>query len=119
LLDPGAMSRCFLLTALVACGGIDTDIEDHVTIHQGAYGLLLRGDQLGTGLGVTLELPPMPNTIHGASLDATTSDEYGVYQFDIPAGDYQLCTSSCTLIEVPDGRVRHDWMSGEWCNGRC
>jgi hypothetical protein len=125
------MSRAFLLVALVACGGIDMDIEDHVTIDQGAYGLLLKGcdtsgcsDQIGVGIGVTLELPPPAGTIHGSSLDATTSDAHGVYQFDIPAGHYQLCTVSCTPIEVPEtGRVRYDWISGpgggEWCDGRC
>jgi len=117
--------------ALVACGGgVDTDIESRVTIDQGVYGLLLEGCdagscriQIGSGIGITVEQPPPNGTLHGPSLDATTSDDRGFYQFDLPAGTYQLCTTACTLIDVPDGLVRYDWISGdrggEWCEGPC
>jgi hypothetical protein len=119
-----------LVVCLAACGGIDTDIEGHVTIDHGVYGLLLRGCdtagcrlQIGSGIGVTLELPPPAGSLHGESLNATTSDARGVYQFALPPGSYQLCTEACTPIEVDDGRVRYDWVSGTrggvWCDGPC
>jgi hypothetical protein len=122
--------RVLCVVALAACGGVDTDIENRVTIDQGVYGLLLRGCdggacriQLGNGIGITVELPPPAGSIHGASLDATTSDDRGVYQFELPAGTYQLCTTACTAIDIPEGRARYDWISGdvggEWCEGPC
>jgi hypothetical protein len=119
-----------LFVALAACAGVDTDIESRVTIDQGVYGQLLRGCDTGScrvaidsGIGVTAELPPPNGAIHGASLDATTSDDRGFYQFELPAGAYQLCTTTCTPIEIPEGTVRYDWVStdrgGEWCKGPC
>jgi len=121
----------FVVVGIAACAGSDHDIGDQVTIDQGVFGLLLKGCdtagcrvQVGSGVGITLELPPPAGSVHGESLDSTTSNSHGVYQFDLPAGHYQLCTTSCTPIDVPDGgTARYDWVSGSdggaWCAGGC
>jgi hypothetical protein len=125
LLIFGPVKLWIALVVVAGCGGMDSDIESEITISQGAYGLLLDShDNLGAGIGVTVEQPPAPGQAHGPSLDAATTDANGIYQFELPAGSYQLCTSSCTLIDIPDQqRVRHDWISdpqgGAWCDGPC
>jgi hypothetical protein len=112
-----------VISSVAACAA-DRDIESMVSIHEGAYGLLLSEGNIGAGIGVTVELPPSPGSVHGASVDASSTDHDGVYQFELEPGAYQLCTESCVLIEVPDEeRVRHDWVSGpdggSWCDGPC
>jgi hypothetical protein len=125
LLDFEPVKPWIAVVFVAACGGLDTDIESDVTISMGAYGLVLdSNDNLGVGVGITVEEPPLPGQAHGASLDAATTDANGVYQFELPAGTYQLCTGSCLLIDVPDEhRVRRDWINGanggSWCDGRC
>jgi hypothetical protein len=124
LLISGAMLRHLLLAvAIGACGGLDTDIEDQITIQQGVYGLLVAGcdtsgcqDQPAAGEPVVVYAP-------GANgpYSKVTSNDNGVYQINLVAGDYMLCTYSCTTVTVPEnGRVRYDWTSGpgggHWTN---
>jgi hypothetical protein len=88
--------------------GVDRNIEDRVTIHEGVYGLL-----------VTNELPIVGTEVmvyaagdQGVFAKAT-SDHDGVYQIDLPTGDYTLCTEACTPIATPtSATVRYDWTSG-------
>lgn len=95
------------------CGdGIDRDIEGRITIEQGVYGLLVAGcdtdgchDQVAAHADVLVYAA-------GEGDMAVTSDERGVYQVSLPAGDYTLCTSACTAVTVPYGTVRYDWTSG-------
>ncbi|NVB78700.1 MAG: carboxypeptidase regulatory-like domain-containing protein [Kofleriaceae bacterium] len=99
----------------VGCGGLDRDIEDRITIEQGVYGLLVSGcdtsgckDQPATGEQVTVFAAD-----EARAHTAATSDSHGVYQIDLAAGDYTLCTYSCTPITVPaNATVRYDWTSG-------
>lgn len=108
--------RYWVLALLaVGCGGLDRDIEDDITIDQGVYGLLISGcdtsgcqDQPAAGEQVTV-FAAGENRAHSM----VTSDGKGIYQIDLEAGDYTLCTSSCTAISVPAFEtVRYDWTSG-------
>ena len=93
---------------------MDRDIEDRITIEQGVYGLLVSGcdsasckDRPAAAQLVTVFSPDLRGDI------STMSDGDGVYQIDLAAGDYTLCTVSCTSITVPaSARVRYDWTSG-------
>src|SRR5574338_644145 len=81
-----------MLLALGACGGLDHDIEDRPAADE-----------------TVIVFAP------GAKgpYSQVTSDDDGVYQINLVAGDYTLCTYSCTEITVPDhDRVRYDWTSG-------
>jgi hypothetical protein len=105
-----------LVVVLVAGCGIDRNIEDTVTIHQGVYGLLVSGcdtsgciDQPASNEHVIIYAPGQSNR----SYADTKSDGEGVFQIELPAGDYTLCTYSCTPVTVaPLDRVRFDWTSG-------
>ena len=110
------MLRYLLMAALLgACGSLDTHIEDQITIEQGVYGLLISGcdtsgcqDQPAAGEHVT---------VYAAGSDGkfseVRSDDNGVYQINLVAGNYTLCTSSCTAITVPtNDKIRVDWTSG-------
>lgn len=105
--------RCWLIALVVAgCGGVDRNIEDQITIDQGVYGLLIAGcdtsgchDQPAANEAVVVYVP-------GSDDETVTSDDDGVYEFHLPAGDYTLCTSSCTHVTVPSGLIRYDWTSG-------
>ena len=110
------MLRYLLMVAVVgACGSVDTDIEDQITIDQGVYGLLISGcdtagcqDQPAAGEYVVVYAA-------GANgpLLRVTSDSDGVYQMNLVAGDYTLCTNSCTTVTVrANEKVRYDWVSG-------
>src|SRR5436190_23456336 len=111
---------CAILVA--ACGdGLDRDIEDQITIEQGVYGLLISGcDTTGcmNQPAVGEEVLVYAAGDNGAR-SSVMSDGHGVYQINLPAGDYTLCTYSCTPITVPvQGTVRYYWTSGpgggEW-----
>jgi hypothetical protein len=106
----------YLLFALVVAGcGIDRNIESKITIRQGVYGLLVRGcdtsgcqDQPDGGEHVIVYSPGVTS-----AFATTTSDADGVFQIDLPPGDYTLCTYSCTPIAVAaHATVRYDWTSG-------
>ena len=108
----------FLLTVslLAACGdSIDMDIEGRVTIDQGVYGLLISGcdtsgckDQPAMGEQVLVYAAGSPGPF-----SQVRSDDHGVYQINLVAGDYILCTYSCTPITVlANEKVRYDWVSG-------
>jgi hypothetical protein len=107
--------RFLLITTLLAVGcggGVDEHIEDQITIQQGVYGLLIAGcdtsgcqDQPAAGEEVVV-------IAAGHDAQTVTSDADGVYEIDLPTGDYTLCTSSCTPVTVPYGTVRYDWKSG-------
>jgi hypothetical protein len=110
------MLRFFLaMLAVSACGSVDHDIEDQITIDQGVYGLLISGcemdgcqDQPAVGEYVV---------VFSAGADGVfskvTSNDDGVYQINLVAGNYTLCTYSCTTVTVPaHGKVRYDWTSG-------
>ena len=100
---------------LGGCASLDQNIEDQITIEQGVYGLLISGcdtggcqDRPAAGEHVIVYSP-------GANgpYSQVTSDDDGVYQINLVAGDYTLCTYSCVQISVPDhDRVRYDWTSG-------
>jgi hypothetical protein len=105
--------RLWLMALVVAgCGGVDRDIEDQITIEQGVYGLLIAGcdtagcnDQPAAHEEVVVYVP-------GYEDQSVTSDGDGVYEVVLPAGDYTICTSSCTAVTVPTGIIRYDWTSG-------
>ena len=106
----------YLLFVLVLGGcGLDRNIEGKVTINQGVYGLLVQGcdasgcaDQPAGGQHVTVYAASASTAF--ASAD---SDGDGVYQIELPGGDYTLCITSCVPISVPgDTTVRYDWKSG-------
>jgi hypothetical protein len=118
------MLRYLLMVAVVGgCGSVDTNIEDQITIEQGVYGLLISGcdtagcqDQPATGEAVIVYAA-------GANgpFSQVKSDDDGVYQMNLVAGDYTLCTYSCTAVTVPEnGKIRYDWVSGpgggHWSN---
>ncbi len=104
-----------LLASTAAGCGVDLNIESKVTIQQGVYGLLIAGcdttgcqDQVASNEHVVVYAAGQ-----SGSYATADSDRDGVYQIDLPAGDYTLCTSSCTAISVPaNDRVRYDWTSG-------
>ena len=106
----------YLLFALLVSGcGLDRNIEGKVTIGQGVYGLLVQGcdssgcqDQPADGEHVTVYAASASTAF--ASAD---SDGDGVYQIELPGGDYTLCTYACVPISVPgSATVRYDWTSG-------
>jgi hypothetical protein len=99
----------YVLFALLVGGcGVDRNIEDKVTISQGVYGLLLASDQPVVNQEVTVFSAGAQRTFA-----TMTSDGDGVYQIDLPNGDYTLCTSSCVTIETPSAAtVRYDWTNG-------
>jgi hypothetical protein len=108
--------RFVLFTLVVVCGcGLDRNIEGKVTIQQGVYGQLIQGcdtsgcqDQPDSGEHVVVYAASQSSAF--ASAD---SDGDGVYQIELAAGDYTLCTYSCTPISVPgQSTVRYDWTSG-------
>jgi hypothetical protein len=100
---------------LGACGGLDRDIEDQITIEQGVYGLLVSGcdtsgchDQPANGEQVMVFAPGEDHAV--ATVNAGTD---GVYQIVLEDGDYTVCTYSCVSISVPAATlVRADWTSG-------
>lgn len=105
----------YVLLSLLVCGcGLDRDIEGKVTIQQGVYGQLVAKcgtsgceDQPASGQHVTMYAA----SANGSYANAT-ADGDGFYEIEVPAGDYTMCTSSCTQITVPAGIVRYDWVSG-------
>ena len=106
----------YLLFALLLGGcGLDRNIEGKVTIGQGVYGLLVQGcdsagcqDQPAGGEHVTVYAASA-----SSAFASTDSDSDGVYQIELPGGDYTLCTYSCVQISVPGAAtVRYDWTSG-------
>ena len=108
--------RYWLFARVVAgCGGLDRNIEDEITIQQGVYGLLVSGcdtsgcvDQPAAGEQVTV-FAAGEDRAHAM----VTADGKGIYQIDLEAGDYTICTYSCTPISVPAfNTVRYDWTSG-------
>jgi len=119
-----AMRSWLIALLAVGCGAsVDRDIEDEITIDQGVYGLLIAGcdttgckDQPASGERVVVYAPGEPGALARA-----TADQEGIYQIDLAAGDYTLCTYSCTAITVPASDViRADWTSGpgggDWSN---
>lgn len=108
-------SAVLLIAALGACGGLDRNIEDQITIDQGVYGLLISGcdtsgcnDQPAAGEQVMVFAPGKEQVY-----SMVQADDDGVYQIDLDPGDYTLCTYSCTPISIPaSSKVRADWTSG-------
>jgi hypothetical protein len=104
-----------MVSVLGACGSVDTDIEDQITIDQGVYGLLISDcdtsgcqDQPASGEHVVVYAAGV-----NGPFSQGTSDNKGVYQINLVAGDYTLCTYSCTTITVPtNNKIRYDWVSG-------
>ena len=104
-----------MVLLLGACGGVDHDIEGQITIEQGVYGLLISGcdtagchDQPAAGEHVVVYAAGATGVF-----SQVLSDKDGVYQINLVAGDYLLCTSSCTAITVPaNDKIRYDWTSG-------
>jgi hypothetical protein len=95
-----------LFSLLVAACGMDRDIATKVTIREGVYGQLT-----SDGLPVAKQQV----TVYTASgtYAAAMSDGDGVYQVDLPNGDYTICTSACTTITTPSSAtVRYDWTDG-------
>ena len=104
-----------MLIALGACVGVDRNIEDQITIEQGVYGLLIAGcdtsgcqDQPAAG-----ELVAVFAAGSDGAFSKVKADGDGVYQIDLPGGDYTLCTYSCVDVTVPaHSKIRYDWTSG-------
>jgi hypothetical protein len=105
----------YVLLSLLVCGcGLDRNIEGKVTIQQGIYGQLVEGcdtsgceDQPASGESVTVYAASA-----SYSYASATADGDGFYEIELPAGDYTVCTYSCTQVSVPTGIVRYDWTSG-------
>lgn len=95
-----------LLSLLVTACAMDRDIATKVTIHEGVYGQLTSDGLPAARQQVTVY------TASGTYASAT-SDGDGVYQVDLPNGDYTICTSACTTITTPSSAtVRYDWADG-------
>jgi hypothetical protein len=87
---------------------MDRNIEDKVTINQGVYGLLVAADVPAANQNVVVYAAGA-----NGEFATATSDRDGVYQIDLPNGDYTLCTSACTPITTPSSSlVRYDWTNG-------
>ena len=100
--------RYLLLMVLAAGCGVDRNIEDKVTIDQGVYGLLVAADLPAAKQDVVVYAAG-----DAGEFARATSDHDGVYQIDLPNGDYTLCTSACTPISTPSNTlVRYDWTNG-------
>jgi hypothetical protein len=111
-----SMLRYLLMVAVLsACGSSGDDIEAQITIDQGVYGLLSSGcdttdcqDYPAAGEQVLVYAAGSNGVFSQAK-----SDDNGVYQIDLVAGSYILCTYSCTPVIVPEhDTVRYDWVSG-------
>jgi hypothetical protein len=90
------------------------DIEGKITIDQGVYGLLIADQVPATHQTVTVYRAGAQNAVA-----TMTSDLDGVYQIDLPNGDYTLCTAACIPISTSNETlVRYDWTNGpgggEW-----
>ncbi|MEO8845326.1 MAG: hypothetical protein ABI591_22985 [Kofleriaceae bacterium] len=97
-----------VLFAMALVTGCGTDREIDVTIPQGVYGLLTT-DNVGAA---NQEVSVYAAGSTGAFATAT-SDRDGVYQINLPNGDYTICTSGCTTITTPNSAtVRYDWTDG-------
>ena len=104
-----------LVVLLLGACGVDRNIENDITIDHGVYGLLVKGcdtsgcvDQVDGNEQVMVLKPGEPG-----AFDTVVSDGNGVYQIDLPADTYQVCTYSCTQVTVPPaGTIRADWTSG-------
>ena len=99
----------YLLLALLSVGcGVNHDIEDKVTIDQGVYGLLVANEIPAANQDVTVYAAG-----EATAFATMTSDGDGIYQIDLPNGDYTLCTASCTPISTPAAaKIRYDWTNG-------
>ena len=108
-------SAVLLIGVLGACGGLDRNIEDQITIDQGVYGLLISGcdvsgcnDRPAAGEQVMVFAPGFSQ-----AYSTVLADREGVYEIDLEPGNYTLCTYSCTSISIPAAAtVRADWVSG-------
>lgn len=99
------MKYALYLVLVTACA-MDRDIATKVTIAEGVYGQLT-----SDGLPVAKQQV----TVYAATgtYATATSDGDGVYQVDLPNGDYTICTSACTTISTPSSAtVRYDWTNG-------
>ena len=108
--------RFWLIALVAACGVGDRDIEDQITIQQGVYGLVTSADDEPAVVQIVVYAPGENGTHARAS-----SNDTGVYEIDLAAGDYTLCIESCTSITVPEhGKIRYDWTNGpgggRWSN---
>jgi hypothetical protein len=114
----GAMRRYLSTLAVAAsvcatgCGGVDTDIEDQITIDQGVYGLLIAGCDSANCRAQPAANQDVVVFVPGADDVSATSDGGGVYQVALPPGDYTICTDACTPLTIPTGTIRYDWTSG-------
>lgn len=112
------LRRSWRLLAIVfaaACGDVDEDVEDRLTITQGVYGQTTLRDDVGDNPREAIE---MTLTVSAGTLDANTklgdvtSGDQGFYEYPLDAGDYVICTSfqRCTTFSVAAAqRVRLDY----------
>lgn len=130
-----AMRPCALLLlclSVLACGGLDRDVDGLATVKQGVYGQLLTG--CDTPNCTPTYLPPRPvglftvaplrdGGVFPAPLAQTTSKDRGFYEFTADAGSYYLAVGqndaatgvswfASAAIRVPVGVTRIDWQSG-------
>jgi hypothetical protein len=104
----GSMKYAVALLFALAPVGCGMDREIDVTIPQGVYGLLTTDDVGAVNQEVTVYAAGSTGAFATA-----TSDHAGVYQIDLPNGDYTICTSGCTTITTPSSAtVRYDWTDG-------
>lgn len=95
------------VVALVLAAGCGMDPID-VKIDQGVYGRLTTADVAAPNQEVTVY-----SAASSGAFATGTSDHDGVYQIDLPNGDYTICTSGCIQITTPTlATVRYDWTDG-------
>jgi hypothetical protein len=105
---------------MVACGDDGFCVEQRVTIAEGLYGFVTYQTDVSPQSN-----PPRPVAGEGISvLDApngnvvtsTTSDDAGVFQVDLDAGSYALCSlpsAPCVTFTIANGQlVRADLEKG-------
>jgi hypothetical protein len=101
-----AVMKYVVALLFVASCGMDREIN--LTIDQGVYGLLSSNDIAAANQKVTVFAASSTGPYATA-----TSNRDGVYQIDLPNGDYTICTTGCTTISTPNSAtVRYDWTDG-------
>ena len=111
--------RHLLFTVLFAVGCTSSDPLGSVTIHQGVYGLTWTSCDSGTCQDQRISTDVVARPSSGMA-SSTKSDGDGVFQLELPAGTYMLCTYSCVSISIAAGELlRRDYFAGPgggvWC----
>jgi hypothetical protein len=120
---------CWIVLVLTGCGsGIDTRVEDRVTISRGLYGQLIGGCDTPNCqerylVGGEVAVYPVGQAHDETAPSATAvSDEHGFYQIALDPGAWAACTrygtgdqarvGVCTEVQIGDGLVRKNHATG-------